>query len=783
MLFKHEKLYLKVYVVIVVMLLTASFVAATSFQIKTSNDNLEINEELGNVIGAITSSHVPELKSASAKTKEGTTSYSQYLRFKNATNAIAGPKVLLDKSDADEVAEFLKITKGSAVTDAFFEYHIQFSEGLKSKVKDKLLTGLDGTKIYIFDEEYLIVEGTVDGSKINLVLASGAINDYLGVGEKKEYTIGSNKYEISIKTIETAAKAVILTINGQDIKKLVKTETQDIGNGLTLGITDVLISGGGNDLVQFYIGANLLELEDTTYSDNSFNKGVKKNKQVISDAFVLIAATLVNDVLKISDIKYRAVVTADIHAKTGESIIKYISDPKILWGNWDLKFGGFTGPGQSQILFTPSGGDDEYTLSFTNAAAQKISVPFISNKATFKFGDDDQDLVFIEGTNQTNYIINTNDYFVLTSSNAKTGSTYILKYDSINTGSQQLQFTDLGGGTKTFTYTNATTGILGDATLIVGSINAKIYIENAAGNNLAIDMNGDGDVNADEMNIVVEGGGLLDLGTSNTPAGTTNVVSVTTASSKMEEASADETVTFTFDTTLGTKIGISSTFTGVTTKTSSANHVLGLTNYGARFDLNDLQGKSEILTIDYPNAQMFVVMSLEASPSGSSVQTAVKDIKVTTCSNGLQDGDETAVDCGGSCPACATCTDSVRNQNEAGVDCGGPCEKKCEIKVDPNACTDGCLQILENGKKRCLQKGEVVKKQYCAQDLSLKAQKRNGQVCVENYECVSSKCIDGTCGRKITTAQVVSSSIILILIIGILRYGFSLLKKNQAESL
>lgn len=40
-------------------------------------------------------------------------------------------------------------------------------------------------------------------------------------------------------------------------------------------------------------------------------------------------------------------------------------------------------------------------------------------------------------------------------------------------------------------------------------------------------------------------------------------------------------------------------------------------------------------------------------------------------------GNETGVDCGGSCGACPTCFDHIQNQNETGVDCGGPCSRQC----------------------------------------------------------------------------------------------------------
>jgi hypothetical protein len=45
----------------------------------------------------------------------------------------------------------------------------------------------------------------------------------------------------------------------------------------------------------------------------------------------------------------------------------------------------------------------------------------------------------------------------------------------------------------------------------------------------------------------------------------------------------------------------------------------------------------------------------------------------SSCTDGIQNGSETGVDCGGSCPACPTCSDGIQNGSETGVDCGGSC--------------------------------------------------------------------------------------------------------------
>lgn len=56
------------------------------------------------------------------------------------------------------------------------------------------------------------------------------------------------------------------------------------------------------------------------------------------------------------------------------------------------------------------------------------------------------------------------------------------------------------------------------------------------------------------------------------------------------------------------------------------------------------------------------------------------------CDDGIQNGDETGVDCGGSCPTvCPTCDDGIQNGDETGVDCGGSC--------GPCPCTDNDVTL------------------------------------------------------------------------------------------
>ena len=63
-----------------------------------------------------------------------------------------------------------------------------------------------------------------------------------------------------------------------------------------------------------------------------------------------------------------------------------------------------------------------------------------------------------------------------------------------------------------------------------------------------------------------------------------------------------------------------------------------------------------------------------------------------TCTDGIQNGSETDVDCGGpDCAACPTCTDGIQNGDETGVDCGGPDCGDCD------SCQDGIQNGDETG--------------------------------------------------------------------------------------
>lgn len=140
------------------------------------------------------------------------------------------------------------------------------------------------------------------------------------------------------------------------------------------------------------------------------------------------------------------------------------------------------------------------------------------------------------------------------------------------------------------------------------------------------------------------------------------------------------------------------------------------------------------------------------------------------CMDGVQNGSETDVDCGGACPRCIpgarcagfldclssvcmggvcvapACDDGVRNGDESDVDCGGSCTLcadggMCAAPADCSSgvCTDGvcvtptCTDAARNGTETDVDCGGSCP--ACP----------DGRMCAGGLDCASGACMAGTC--------------------------------------
>jgi len=160
------------------------------------------------------------------------------------------------------------------------------------------------------------------------------------------------------------------------------------------------------------------------------------------------------------------------------------------------------------------------------------------------------------------------------------------------------------------------------------------------------------------------------------------------------------------------------------------------------------------------------------SDSGTPMDSGLADSGVEPmCDNGERDGDESAIDCGGSCDPCAdgenctaaddcqsnvcergrclvpSCTDEVRNGDETGVDCGGDCDlcgggQPCTSNDEclSGACRSGMctMSSCEDGRLN----GDETDID-CGGDTCPACD--GGLDCVDRDDCVSLICASGTC--------------------------------------
>ena len=555
-------------------------------EIGEPSDMLEVNERIGNVRETLTDAFLDALRSGIVTTDEGTTDYNQYLRFANqsytinpgnASNVgnIPSGRVVFQEDEDDVVGHYLFFKD----SDTIFEYELEFEEGVESEIKFKSgtsgareLDDLEDEQVVVLGETYTIVDtlfaegiGTTT-QRVKLELLGGDVVDTLEEGECKTYNIDGVDYETCVIIISDNKNSnegtVKFSVNGEITDEMEDGDTEVLRDGTQIGIRDILpneaeeVSGG--DIVEFFLGANEIEFEDTNATDTNFNAGgVKVGQEDIEDGAVAIVGTNTSaDLYRISTIKYRLradSLKGDVFVRPGHGLREFLDEPQgMLNNNWDIVYNGLQDTGVSIIKIDASG-DDSYNLKFTSREGLDYNVPLFdnSNDASrgFTYGDEDDPLYFREcaanaliatlglSTTAINqhyapFCIEEDNLFVLTDDNDETGLTHVLSYESVDTSNQKLTFTDLGTGQREITYDTTRTGFFtnssavsmngttaatsgGQGSIVVGGNTFTVLVANANGNNsLAIDLNANGNVSqGDEVFVVVDGGGMLDLGT------------------------------------------------------------------------------------------------------------------------------------------------------------------------------------------------------------------------------------------------------------------------------
>lgn len=641
-------------------------IAREEFQFALPKNSLELNETIGKIKNIITSNDLPGVLATDNIIGSLETKMDQFLTF-NSTADYDSNKVVFDNNEENKPGAYFYAKTGQQL----FQYTSKFQEGLRSRTTasndvNASLIDIKDRKLKLMGDEYVVNQIFVDtnGSRNNMIsieLVKGGTEGILFEGEKGELTNEEKEYSIEILVISAEPKYAIIKVNGELLPKLGDGGSIITSTGVPFVIRDIVLSEGNirKSLVRFYVGGKRVLLEDTNMTDNNFNTGgLTVNNQLINEESVRINAFFTdssNTNVVINTIDYSLLAdgkNGNIYIPEGETLKQNLRQPDAIFSdNFDMKFNGLKKQPSNNITFIPEG-NNKYSLEFTSQELLHYKIPILTTQRDGsmrygeKTGDSDRNLVFSEGANNAQYVVQKDDYIILSNINQNGalntnaafgvfnlatmndwfGFTRILKYDGYNPSDRTLRFTDqaldIAENVK-----EVTTDANNNATLQMGGAFFNIKV-NATDESIAVDIDGDGKINGNTSIISTQGGALIVLGTKNpkkpSPTATlgsingTANISITTLGNKFDSGGGNFRTGFVFETRTGNNIGINKLSTlGISfTPSSDPKLSVALDGYGSYYTLhNDSTGLAETLIVDYPENQRVMDFRLEGTPA------------------------------------------------------------------------------------------------------------------------------------------------------------------------
>ncbi len=550
------------------------------------------------------------LSSTRASTANGVTDIKYLIRFGGDNDdKIETGEVFYGKNRAGKIGDYLKYNLG----DDIFEYVIDFGRGLESRIgSDNKLNDIIGGKVSFFGMPYQLVNAETDASKkaIFLKFLKGDEITLLEEGASQPFTLGDKEYEVLPTIIDTKNNKVRMSINGKISPDMNVGDVFKADDKFSIAVKEILsnsVGGEEKDLVEFFIGGDQLEFIDNDATNNQFERNVRVDGMPLEHGRAMIRATSMSGNMRIELLKYRADAKGaenDMFISQKEGLRKHSAEASsLLTKNWDLDYEGFDAV-EGQPIDLKHRNARTYELSFVNNAGKRYTIPLMDSTNVLKYGDDDQNVVFVEDGNGN---IKRDDYFVLTDTNNDRGITMVYQVLSIDKDNKKVQIKDLAGTTRDATYTTDASGI-GTGSL---SVSGKSYnfIVNASGTVVGFDLNGNGNVGNDRVMIVASGGQMIDLGTvQDISAKSSQDIVFTTLVNKLKDKQSNEEVKVTIN--KGDEINLQVPDQSTLHLESVGDVMKGMTSYGAIYEIT---GTRKDLEIIYPSQQKLATVKLKIS--------------------------------------------------------------------------------------------------------------------------------------------------------------------------
>ncbi|MFH1510303.1 MAG: S-layer protein [Candidatus Woesearchaeota archaeon] len=661
-------------------------VEGDAFKIQKSGDNLNLGEQLsgagsrGGPVSVIDKSGLDALADGSISNAKGTFTYNQYIDMPDSASVVYAT----DSDQSEDPALYLKFVDDSKV----YTYRLSFPTALRTDVdsaddwKD-----LDNKKITLLGQEYTII-GT-DNSTGTLTLMGGAIQDTLSEGESKTYTINGVDYEVEV-TIITASD-VLFKVNGEVTDKMQEATTFKLKDGTEIGVKTLLSQdfAGGSRIVEYYLGAQKVELVDPNFASGSSGT-LSVGSDTVSGAMVDIVGSVSAAETRISKIEIQWNATDDYYVPVGGKLSQRLpSDEKgkLFLENIDFELAGVDFGSTEKIEIKPAA-DNKYKMTMPVKTGELSFYAMYSDaSADCKLGKDDTHQIITAIATP----IGQNDQFIVSSNRFS----HLVEASSFDTSNYKVKFKDLGTGDS---FEVSTVSGVGTMYLDGFAYNFKVDYNNKYVN-ITGNMGSDGAVLYTPKEAMIG----FTVNTAATPDSC--IVKLTEDANGQEDATttvnyinvtvADAGTGSNQPLNIGSAPVSTSSYFSLQSWDSKNNFQTAYTKYGTNVEYNS-DPDQDTVTIYYPSKEALAstyvtsgVTKIASSSSGASTSTTITPIQVGTAKLASEVRD-------------------IAAQNMIVV--GGPCANAvaAQLMGNPADCTEGftegkaMIKLYEQGSKVAL---------------------------------------------------------------------------------
>ncbi len=343
---------------------TAVTLSGDSFEVKKNKDILTMNEYLGQVEDKLESTHLSALAGGEFMDED----YSEYLRIPS----ISGKVQYMENPDTDEIGTFMTYTNDGEI----YTYELELDSSVSTTE-----TAIVDEKITILGKEYTVTAASIAAdNKLKLTLLGGELTKTLAEGATATYNLNGVDYEVEVVYI--GSDGAKFKINGYDSDKIDESESDDIDDlDISIGVKEILAGTKESDidLVEFYLGADELILEDTNLASDSLGgEQVVIGDDTFNNLIVNFQGSTVDSTGAIDLEGFTIKLTADddYYIAPGEKLSKYIdgSNEDYLFGGIDVAYEGLTEPSGQTVKVDASG--EQYYVEFTTVGNIEYKLPY-----------------------------------------------------------------------------------------------------------------------------------------------------------------------------------------------------------------------------------------------------------------------------------------------------------------------------------------------------------------------------------------------------------------------